>query len=247
MSAKYGESFKVVIISLSAMVFAAGCASTKIAKGEILPERKLPRPETIWVNDFVPAPKDMKIEAGDSGNGNTDTAIKPLTPEAEELARKLGRSISAQLVKEINAMGLKAAVAASSSKPRVNDIVLRGYLYAVDTGNTAGRIFIGLGYGASVIHTLLDGYQMTPGGLQKLSSANIEAAGEQIPGGGAMGIFAFILFRNPVGLIVAPVVQSVKEIGGGPSIEGRAENTAAKIAEVLKERFRNAGWIKADN
>jgi hypothetical protein len=226
------------------MVFAAGCSSTKITRGEILTDRKLPKPQTIWVYDFVAATKKMQAEAKDPEKKKTP--IKQLTPEQKQEGDKLGKSISAQLIKEINAMGLKAKAASATLKPQLNDIVLRGYLYALDSGNTTERIFIGLGYGASVLHTLLEGYQMTPKGLEKLSSADIESAGEVMPGGGAMSIPAFILFRNPVALIVAPAVQGVKEIGGGPSLEGRAENTAAKIAEVLKERFQNTGWIKAD-
>ena len=238
----FGKTLAPVIAVLSALLFAAGCTSTKITKGQILTDKKLPRPETIWVHDFVAAPKDIQAEV--SGSAKADQKVKPLTPEEKQLALKLGKNISAKLIQQINDMGMKAETVTSSSKPKINDLVLCGYLYLVDAGDATERIFIGLGYGASVLHSLIEGYQMTPKGLHKLSSADIEAASGQMPGGGATGVLTFILLRNPVGLIVAPAVQGVRELSGGPTLEGRAENTAVKIAEVLKERFRNAGWIK---
>ena len=69
-------------------------------------------------------------------------------------------------------MGLKAEPATLTTKPQINDIVLRGYLYGAKSGNATKRIFIGMGYGASTLNTLLEGYQMKPDGLHKLSSAN---------------------------------------------------------------------------
>ncbi len=239
------KQIHMLFLFLPLMIFSAGCASTNIAKGNILSERKLPYPQTIWVCDFVPATKDMEANlAEDNKKGEVVTAQKP---EVKKLAVQLGKSISAQLIKKIDEMGLKAEAADAATKPQINDIVLRGYLYGVKSGNATKRIFIGMGYGASTLNTLLEGYQMTSEGLCKLSSANIEAIGDKAPGGGVTSVAVFILTKNPVGLIVAPAVNGIKEMTGGPTLEGRAENTASKIAEVLKVKFQKVGWIKAEN
>ena len=235
----------VPVIFLPVMMFAAGCSSTKIAQGDILIDKKLPRPKTIWVCDFVPATKDMEAKLAENNKeGEVVTAQKP---EVKKLAVQLGKNISVQLIKKIDEMGLKAKPATRTTKPQINDIVLRGYLYGAKSGNATKRIFIGMGYGASTLNTLLEGYQMKPDGLHKLSSANIEAVSDKMPGGGVTSVAVFILTKNPVGLIVAPAVNGIKEMTGGPTLEGRAESTASKIAEVLKGKFQKVGWIKAED
>ncbi len=235
------KNLMIVIASLFAIVLLAGCSSTKITSGKILVDKKLPRPKTIWVYDFVTNPADILADA--SLAGKTSEPGKPLTLEEIQINQQLGRSIAKQLVQQINAVGMHAEHATSSSKPQVNDIALRGYLYSAVAGNAAERIFIGFGYGASDLNILLEAYQMTTNGLRKLSSADLESAGGKLPGGGAMSVVSFIIFRNPIALILGPAVKGVQEIGGGPAIEGRVKDTASKIADVLKLRFQEEGWI----
>jgi hypothetical protein len=140
----------ILVIFLPVILFAAGCSSTKIAQGDILVDKKLPRPQTIWVCDFVPATKDMEANlTPDNEKGEVVTAQKP---EVKKLAEQLGKKISVQLIKKINEMGLKAE-AAAAAKPQINDIVLRGYIYGVKSGSATKRIFIGMGYGASTLNT----------------------------------------------------------------------------------------------
>jgi len=235
------KNMMTVIASLFAMVLVAGCSTTEITKGQILGKEKLPRPETVWVYDFVTSPADVQDDA--SLADKTSEPSNPLTPEEIHLNVQVGKNLATDLVKQINAMGLNSIQVTSLSKFQVNDIVLRGYLYSVVTGNAAKRIFLGFGYGASDLHTIVEGYQMTDSGLHKLSSADLNAAGGHMPGGGAMGVITFIVLRNPVGLILAPAVKGVQELAGGPTIEGRVNDTATKIADALKVRFQKEDWI----
>ncbi|HJO96176.1 MAG TPA: DUF4410 domain-containing protein [Victivallales bacterium] len=241
MSSIFRENLKIVIASLFVLLLVAGCSSTKITSGQILVANRLPRPGTIWVYDFVAKPVDMQV--GSSSTGETSEPSKPLTPKEIQIAKQLGKSITAQLIQQINAMGLHAELATSSSKPQVNDIVLRGYLYSVEAGNAAKRIFIGFGYGASMLKTIIEGYQMRANGLHKLSSADLAASGGELPGGGAMSVTSFLIYSNPITLIIGPAVKGIQEIRGGPTLEGRVTNTASKIADVLKVRFQEEGWI----
>jgi hypothetical protein len=239
-----GSTFRIVIASLFAMVLVAGCSSTKIISGQILVDKKLPRPGTIWVYDFVANPAD--ISADTSLVKKINEPSKPLTPEEIQIGQQLGKSIAAQLIQQINDMGLHAELGTSSSKPQVNDIVLRGYIYSEEKGNAAERIFIGFGYGASALHTIIEGYQMTTSGLHKLSSADLDSAGGKMPGGGAMSVTSFIILRNPIALVLGPAIKGVQEIGGGPALEGRVANTASKIADALKVRFQQQDWISKE-
>lgn len=226
---------------ISAMMFFAGCSSTNVVNKQQLVYEKLPRPGTIWVYDFVANPADVPTDA--SLSGKISDPSKPLTPEEIKIGQQLGKSIAEQLVKQINDMGLYAEDADSLSKPKVNDIVIRGYLYSLESGNAAQRIFIGFGYGASQLNTMIEGYQMTANGLRKLGSANLDSAGGEMPGGGATGVASLLIFGNPIALIVGPAIKGAQELGGGPALEGRVKDTATKIADGLKIRFQKQGWI----
>jgi hypothetical protein len=49
---------------------------------------------------------------------------------------------------------------------------------------------------------------------------------------------------NPVGLIVSSGMKIYGEESGRSKIEGRAKQTAQEIADQLKIRFRQQGWIQ---
>jgi hypothetical protein len=239
------KKLATVLASLFVIALIAGCSSTKTISGQILINKNLPPPKTIWVSDFITNPAD--IHANISPTEKISKTNKPLTPEETQKIQQLGKSIASQLVKQINAMGLHAKQTTSSSKPQVNDIVLSGYIYSVEAGNKAERIFIGMGYGASKLNTIVEGYQMTPKGLHKLSSAVLVADSNKMPGGGGMSVVSFILTKNPISLILGPAIKGVQEIGGSPTLEGRVKDTASKIADSLKIRFQEEGWISKDN
>jgi hypothetical protein len=48
---------------------------------------------------------------------------------------------------------------------------------------------------------------------------------------------------NPIGLIVVGGLKLVSETSGRTGLEGRAKATADAIAEQLKIRFQDRGWI----
>lgn len=59
-----------------------------------------------------------------------------------------------------------------------------------------------------------------------------------------MGLAALVATGNPVGLIVSSGVKVYGEASGSAKIEGRAKQTANEIADQLKIRFQQQGWIK---
>jgi hypothetical protein len=145
----------------------------------------------------------------------------------------------AQRVREI---GLPAEVASSNTRPRVNDLVLRGYFISIDQGSAAKRFVIGFGSGASELTTAVEGYQMTVHGLRKLGSDTVQAGGNKMPGE-ALGVVGLIATSNPAGLIIGSGVKVVGEATGRSKIEGRAKATAKEIANQLHTRFQEWGWI----
>jgi hypothetical protein len=48
---------------------------------------------------------------------------------------------------------------------------------------------------------------------------------------------------NPAGLIVSTGMKVYGEASGSSKVEGRAKATAKEVADVLKQRFQEQGWI----
>ena len=62
--------------------------------------------------------------------------------------------------------------------------------------------------------------------------------------GAAVGAATFIATANPAGLIVSSGMKVYGEVSGSSKIEGRAKKSAEEIADVLKRRFKEQGWIE---
>jgi hypothetical protein len=128
-------------------------------------------------------------------------------------------------------------------EPATNDIVIRGYLISFDKGNAAERVGIGLGSGASNLKVAAEGFQVTAHGLRKLGSGSSDAGGSKTPGM-AVGAATLIATHNPAGLIISTGMKVYGEKSGKSTIEGRVDQTAKEIANILKKRFQEQGWIE---
>jgi hypothetical protein len=227
-----------IVPCLFFMVLAAGCASTKVANRQELVSGPLARPNMIWVYDF--AASAAEVPPGSAIAGQVTDASQ--TPEELATGQQLGAEIASQLVKEIQAMGMAAARAGAETRLQINDIEIRGYLVSVHEGSAAERVAIGFGAGASSLKKAVEGFQMTPDGLRKLGSGTLDSGGSKTPGM-ALGVATFAATANPVGLIVSTGMKVYGEASGSSKVEGRAKATAKEIADVLKKRFQEQGWI----
>ncbi len=101
---------------------------------------------------------------------------------------------------------------------------------------------IGFRRGVAELKTAVEGYQMTAQGLQRLGVATMESSGPKAPGA-AVPTAVMVATGSPVGRIVSGAMKISGEVTGKGTIEGRADQTAREIAEALKNRFREFGWI----
>jgi hypothetical protein len=226
--------------SLLTVVIVAGCASTQVSNRRILVNERLPRPDRLLVYDFIADPADMPP---DSALATALEAGAPLTAEQLRAGHQLGAQIADELVAQIRDMGLPAVHGLSGTPPRVGDILLRGYLVSVDEGSTAGRMLIGFGAGGSELKAVVEGYQMTARGLRKLGSGTVESGSSKAPGAAAPAAVA-VATGSPIGLIVSGGMNIYGEASGSSQLEGRAKAIAHEIADALKTRFEEQGWIK---
>ena len=229
-----------IVPCLFALVLAAGCASTEVTDRQRLVNEKLPKPNQILVYDFSASAADVPADSAFAGQSSAP-ATAP-TGEEITIGRQLGIQIAADLVAAIREMGLPAAQVSPGVTPQVNDIVIRGYLVSIDPGSAAKRMTIGFGSGGSELTTAVEGYQMTANGLRKIGSGTTGAKGSKGPGA-ALGAAGWLVTGSPVGLIVGGGMKIYGEASGSAKIEGRAKATAKEIADVLKQRFQQEGWI----
>jgi len=230
-----------IISCLFALVVVAGCASTETTSRQILVTEKIPRPGHIWVHDFAATPAEIPADSALAGQHSEHPT--PQTPEQIATGRQVGALIATQLVEEIRGMGLPAVRALSGTKPEINDLVIRGYLLAIDEGDATKRVAVGFGSGASELTVAAEGFQVTAQGLRKLGSGTGRSGGSKTPGG-AVGVAALIATGNPVGLIVGGGAKAYGEYSGSSKIEGRAKAIAKEIADKIRPRFQQQGWIK---
>jgi hypothetical protein len=218
----------------------SGCASTNVTQQTPVVSARLARPNQIWVYDFIADP--ARVPADASIGPGVSVPSKPLTADELESGRRLSAIITQGVVADIQAMGLPALQAGPGAAPQVGDGVIRGYLVSVEAGSAAKRFVIGFSAGSAEIDTVVESYVMTPEGLRELGSGRLTSSGSKTPGIIVPAAVA-IATRNPIGLIIVGATRIYGEASGSNTPEGRAKATADAIAEQLKIRFRDHGWI----
>jgi hypothetical protein len=229
------KSFLFVVLCMT-----IGCATTEVSNRQTDVTGKIPRPDRIWVYDFAATPADIPADSALAGKVTTSGVSQK--PEHIAEGRKLGAEIEKELVAKINAMGMQAEHAVQGTSPRINDIVIKGYLVSFNEGDEAARVGVGFGSGNTDLKVAVEGFQMTDKGLRKLGSGTTDAEGNKTPGA-AMGGAMFLVTHNPVGLIVSTGMKVYGEESGSSKVEGRAKQTAQEIADILKKKFQEQGWI----
>lgn len=234
------KSLNGVVLCLFTLALVGGCASTEVTERQEYKGGKIPRPAHIWVYDFAATPAEIPADSALAGKPVEHPT--PQTPEQIETGRQVGALIATQLVEEIRGMGLPAVRGSSGAKPEINDLVIRGYLLSIDEGDATKRVAVGFGSGASALTVAAEGFQVTAQGLRKLGSGKLDATGGKTPGG-AVGVAALVVTGNPVGLIVGGGAKAYGEYSGSAKIEGRAKATAKEIADKIRPKFQEQGWI----
>jgi len=210
---------------LFTLLVLAGCASTKISSHQAYTGEKLTRPDHIIVHDFTASASDNP----------------GYTSEQMATGRRLGAEVAKELVAEIRQMGLPAE-RADAVTPQTGDIVIKGHFVTIQEGSAGERVVVGLGSGTAQLKTMVEGYQMTRHGLRRLGSGETDSEGGKTPGL-LVGVATFAATGNPVGLVLGGASKLAGEQQGSETIEGAAQRTAKEIADALKIKFEQQGWI----
>jgi hypothetical protein len=218
-----------------------GCASTQVTqRAPDAGPLRIARPDHIYVYPFAVTPADAPSWSVAAQPGSLPG--EPLTPEALERGRKLGRLVAQALIEEIGKMGLSAVEGQRQSLPEENDLMLVGYFEEVEAGSAPERVFVGFGSGAVELRTVVDGYQMTQEGPRLLGESKLRSRGGKGPGL-MIPVLVAAATVNPIPLFVLVPIKLGMELLGGNQLEAAATQTAKTIAESLRIRFENQAWI----
>src|SRR5262249_11328304 len=223
-------------------VLLAGCASTKVTNETPMAQGSVPKPKNILVYNFT---GDPSMIPPDSAAAAQVDRTNPPSPQDIQTANEYGAVIAKRLVENIRAMGMPASLATAGQQPAVGDGVLKGYLVSTESGKGGQRLLLGFGAGKSEMETVVEGFAMTPQGLRPLGSGTLESESGKTPG--LLVPAAVAAAGSPVGLVVMGSVKLYGEASGTSGLEGRAKATADEIAEQLKVRFKERGWITGEN
>lgn len=205
-----------ILTILAWLALLAGCASTTVIERNPYQGEKLARPAHIFIEDFA---------AGSTAAGG-----------------QLGRQVADHLVANISAMGLPATPARQGGKRKAGDLVIRGRFLAADAGDATERTMLGFGSGAADLKVAVEGYEVTTRGLRLLGSGKVQAEGDKTPGM-LVGVAGLAATGNPVGLIVGGLSKVTGEETDSSNLEGMAKQAAGKIADALKPKFQEQGWL----
>jgi len=228
------------VLWLFLTIVLTGCASTSVNDRNQYAGAKLSRPAHIIVYDFAASPGDIPSDSGLTGKSTGYGT--PQTAEQQALGRQLGAQVTKDLVQEIQGMGLPAQEATAGVKPEVGDIVIKGYFVSVEQGNAGQRVLVGFGSGTAELKTVVEGYLMTYQGLRLLGSGQTQAEGDKKPGV-LTGVASLVATGNPAGLIIGGVSKMSGEKNGSDTVQGAAQRTAKEIADELRKKFKEQGWI----
>ena len=237
------KSYSRIIFCVLTLALAVGCASTEVTKRHtnLGAGERIAKPERIYVYSFAATPEG--IPSWSSAANRFSASKTPPTPEEIELGRDMGLLVAKKLVTEIQLMGLVALFGEKHTVPRTNDLMLTGYFGTIEEGSTAKRLTLGFGSGAAELTTSVEGYQMTKAGPRLLGTAKLESGGGKTPGL-FVPVAVLAATANPIGLVVMGTAKVAMEVTGRSKIEGTAKRTAEAIAEQLRIKFKEQGWIK---
>ncbi len=200
-------------------------------------DRMLPRPPVLLVYDFATSPTDALVDVYGSRYGTSSGASN----KDETKAKKLGASLSKQIVDRLNKKGVKARWAADTETPPLNAIVLRGHFLTMDEGSRVARMVIGFGVGATELRVAVQVYQADEWGLRRIVQAEASAKGNKMPGmavpvgaGAAMGNVA----RSAA---ISGGMNVMQEVTGG--LESDAGRLAEEIAKRATAFYTRQGWL----
>ena len=219
-----------------------GCASTNVAMSSQY-QGSLPRPQRILIFPFATSPEEVQLDWSPTAVGAWKLQGISASAERQKVARSVSQALAQKLVQKVQALGLPAELATGDvPAPTGSTLAISGQFVAIDEGNRAERVVIGLGAGRSDVRTAVQVAELFPEGRRLVESFEVDAKSGRKPGAAeTMGVGAAA--GNLAASAAVTAAGAVGTEAFGTDVEADAERTAAKIATVLQGFFERQGWI----
>lgn len=218
-----------------------GCAPTSV-QTTYQRNVSLPPPRAIYVYDFKGHASEVHLDRGLGAQLEDMTSDRTQTEQEIAIGRLAAKTISEELVQQLQALGLPAQRAFGAPTTWGNALVIEGQFVSIDQGNETERLVIGLGAGGSDMQTRVQVYATTGEGLQPVQAFATQVASGRKPGmAETMGVGAAAGTLAASAAVGAGLGIASEELSAG--VKAEARRTAKAIANQLEPYFVSQGWI----
>jgi hypothetical protein len=230
-------------ILLALSIGALGCASTSVSSSGEYSGALLPRPERILIFPFATSPEEVQLDWSPTVSGAWKLQGLTADQARRKVATAVSRRVAEKLVTKVGALGLRAELAGEGLPvTSAGTLAITGQFLAIDEGNRAERVVIGLGAGRSEVRTSVQVAEIFPEGRRLVDQFEVDAKSGFKPGAAeTMGVGAAAGHVAVAAAVSA--AGSVASEAFGDDVEADAERTATKIASVLQGFFARQGWV----
>jgi Domain of unknown function (DUF4410) len=223
----------------------AACASARTQTVETYSGAPLPRPDRVVIYDFAVSPEDVRLDQG-IGPRLQRMVQEPPTGSAElEAARATQQALATALTRQLQTYGLTAERStARGTLPYGSILLVQGQIVAIDEGNRARRVMIGLGAGKSSVTADAQLYYAAGNAAPRLLTS--------FEGGSDSGHAPGVAETMGAGA-AADRLASSAAVGGamhtgserrGASDDANAERLAKSLATQIAHFAVSQGWIR---
>ena len=233
----------ITAIALLSTASATGCARTVVKPVSEPQTAALPRPSRVLVYDAAVTEDDVK-----ENESLIALSVNPRRGREErvEIVAQARNTLSDELVKGINHLGLHAERAKAGTPVPDDALLVIGEFRDVDEGNRAKRLIIGFGSGASRVDARMWVYYSNHGKRSKVLEFDTHADSGKMPGG-AVTMSAGAVATGGVSAAGAAGTAAVGGVKAYRSAVDRLiERSAEQATSYLSEYFGRQGWIAPD-
>ncbi len=242
------------LIGCFAVFLFVGCASVETQTSPVsFGGERLVKPERVLIYDFAVSPEQVQLDEGITRSVSETvrgTEGTPRTQKELELGRRVSRSLTENLVKELGKYGIPAERASGPPPTKSNVHFVKGDFVSIDEGSMTQRMVIGFGMGRSVVRAEGRVYQTTPQGPRLLGLFDTEVKSGRKPGMGPMvGVGAVtgnIVASAAISGGIGVVSESTDVLPFSAGLEGNVQKMAKDLARKAARGWVKRGWLPSD-
>ncbi len=242
------------LLSCFAVFLFVGCASVETQTSPVsLGGERLVKPELTLIYDFAVSSEQVQLDKGIMSDISETVQGKEGTPKTQkelEVGRRVAKSLTENLVKELGKYGILAERASGPPPTKSNVYFVKGRFVSIDEGNSTQRMVIGFGMGRSVVRAEGKIYQPTPQGPRLVGLFDSEVKSGRKPGMGPMvGVGAAtgrIATSAAISGGIGVVSESTDVLPFSASLEANVQKMAKDLARKAARSHVKHGWLPSD-